>query len=119
MTPRQYQFIRDILFRFDAEDVHHFSMRYLRMMENLRLLGLVAGKTPQAQPIECMGLTFPNAIGLAAGLDKQGNCIDALGRLGFGHIEIGTITPSPQPGNHSPSLPHHCRRSDHQPYGFQ
>jgi dihydroorotate dehydrogenase len=104
MTPRQYQLIRNILFRFDAEDVHHFSMHYLRRMENLRLLGFVAGKTPKAQPIECMGLTFPNAIGLAAGLDKQGNCIDALGRLGFGHIEIGTITPRPQPGNPLPRL---------------
>ena len=51
-----------------------------------------------------MGLTFPNAVGLAAGLDKEGRCIDALGRLGFGHVEIGTITPRPQPGNPQPRL---------------
>ena len=51
-----------------------------------------------------MGLSFPNQVGLAAGLDKEGNCIDALGRLGFGHVEIGTITPRPQPGNPQPRL---------------
>lgn len=104
MTRNQYQFVRNQLFRFDAEDVHHFSMRYLRMMENFGVLKYLAGKTPASKPVECMGLSFPNAVGLAAGLDKQGNCIDALGRLGFGHIEIGTITPRPQPGNPLPRL---------------
>ncbi len=104
MTRCQYRFVRNQLFRFDAEDVHHFSMRYLRMLETYRILGLLSGKIPSSNPVECMGLTFPNAIGLAAGLDKQGNCIDALGRLGFGHIEIGTITPRPQPGNPLPRL---------------
>lgn len=104
MNRRLYQLIRDQLFRFDAEDVHHFTMRYLRIMENLRLLPLVAGKAPASSPVECMGLSFPNRVGLAAGLDKQGNCIDALGRLGFGHIEIGTITPRPQAGNPLPRL---------------
>ncbi|NWK54689.1 quinone-dependent dihydroorotate dehydrogenase [Verrucomicrobiaceae bacterium N1E253] len=104
MTSSQYHFIRNILFRFDAEDVHHFTMRYMRSMEQFGLLKCVAGRIPSSKPVECMGLTFPNAIGLAAGLDKQGNCIDALGRLGFGHIEIGTITPRPQPGNDLPRL---------------
>lgn len=104
MTQSQYHFIRNILFRFDAEDIHHFSMKYLQMMENYRVLPLLAGKKPTSTAVECMGLTFPNAVGLAAGLDKQGNCIDALGRLGFGHVEIGTITPRPQAGNPLPRL---------------
>ena len=104
MTRSQYRFARNLLFRLDAEKAHDVSMRAMRTMENLKLLGLFAGKTPQARPIECMGLTFPNCVGLAAGLDKEGNCIDALGRLGFGSIEIGTITPRPQPGNPQPRL---------------
>ena len=57
-----------------------------------------------AKPVNCMGLTFKNPLGLAAGLDKDGECIDALGAMGFGSIEIGTVTPRPQPGNDKPRL---------------
>ncbi len=104
MTRKQYRFARNLLFRLDPETAHHISMSGLRWMEKLRILGLLSGKIPPCQPTECMGLTFPNKVGLAAGLDKEGNSIDALGRLGFGHVEIGTITPRPQPGNPQPRL---------------
>lgn len=79
-------------------------MKGLRFAEKTGLLSLLSPSDPLAQPIEVMGLRFPNRVGLAAGLDKEGNTIDALGRLGFGCIEVGTITPRPQPGNPSPRL---------------
>ncbi len=107
MTRQQYRFARNLLFRLDAETAHDVSMHNLRWLEKLHLLGpLIAltGKPPAGKPVDCMGLTFPNCVGLAAGLDKEGSCIDALGRLGFGHVEIGTITPRPQPGNPQPRL---------------
>ncbi len=78
-------------------------MAGLRLAEKTGLLGHFT-HLPQAKEIEVFGLRFPNRIGLAAGLDKEGNTIDALGRLGFGHVEIGTITPRPQPGNPKPRL---------------
>ena len=104
MTERQYLFARNLLFRLDAEQAHHLSLDALRQLEKLQLLGLFSGSAPASGPVECMGLTFPNCVGLAAGLDKEGNCIDALGRLGFGSVEIGTITPKPQEGNPQPRL---------------
>ena len=104
MTRNQYHLARNLLFRLDAEVAHDISLGSLRWLEQLRLLGLLIPKAPKSPPVECMGLTFPNCVGLAAGLDKQGRCIDALGRLGFGHIEMGTITPRPQPGNPQPRL---------------
>ena len=104
MTRAQYRFARNLLFRLDAETAHHVSLDALRKLESLHLLRLFSGKSPKTAPVQCMGLTFPNPVGLAAGLDKEGNCIDALGRLGFGHVEIGTITPRPQPGNPQPRL---------------
>lgn len=104
MTSAQYNFARNLLFKMDAEDAHHLSLNLMRKAESLGVLKLIAGKLPKAQPVECMGLTFPNPVGLAAGLDKEGSTIDALGRLGFGSVEIGTITPKPQPGNPLPRL---------------
>ncbi len=104
MTRNQYRLARNLLFRLDAETAHDVSLGALRWLEQLRILSLVTPKAPSSQPVECMGLTFPNCVGLAAGLDKEGRCIDALGRLGFGHVEIGTITPRPQPGNPQPRL---------------
>ncbi|MBF3375330.1 quinone-dependent dihydroorotate dehydrogenase, partial [Leptospira borgpetersenii serovar Arborea] len=67
------------------------------------LEALLRQKVP-SKPMTCMGLTFKNPLGLAAGLDKNGECIDALGALGFGSVEIGTVTPRPQPGNDKPRL---------------
>ena len=99
-----YPLARSVLFRLDAEVAHHLSMAALRMAETTGLLGLVSPGDALGAPVEVMGLKFPNRVGLAAGLDKEGNTIDALGRLGFGCVEIGTITPRPQAGNPKPRL---------------
>lgn len=99
-----YPILRSGLFRLDAEVAHHLSMAGLRMAEASGLLGLISPHDELVSPVEVMGLKFPNRVGLAAGLDKEGNTIDALGRLGFGCIEIGTITPRPQAGNPKPRL---------------
>lgn len=98
-----YQLVRPVLFRLDAEAAHHATLAGLRWAEKLGLAGLL---TPAVTgtPVQVMGLSFPNRVGLAAGLDKAGDCIDGLGALGFGHIEVGTITPRPQPGNPQPRL---------------
>jgi dihydroorotate dehydrogenase len=99
-----YPLFRDILFRLNAETAHHLSLASLRLLEKSGLLRALFPVEECVSPIEVMGLRFPNRIGLAAGLDKEGNAIDALGRLGFGFIEIGTITPRPQMGNPKPRL---------------
>ncbi len=99
-----YPLARSGLFRLDAETAHHLSMSGLRFAEKMGLLDLAAAAPENHEPIELMGLKFPNRVGLAAGLDKEGNTIDALGNLGFGCIEIGTITPRPQAGNPKPRL---------------
>ncbi|MES2660769.1 MAG: quinone-dependent dihydroorotate dehydrogenase [Verrucomicrobiota bacterium] len=99
-----YPLARCGLFRLDAEVAHHLSLAALRMAEKSGVLGLVSPADEFVSPVEVMGLKFPNRVGLAAGLDKEGNAIDALGRLGFGFVEIGTITPRPQAGNPKPRL---------------
>nr|WP_325108367.1 quinone-dependent dihydroorotate dehydrogenase [Luteolibacter pohnpeiensis] len=99
-----YPVLRSILFRLDAEQAHHLSLSGLRVCEKVGVLKLLADSPEFVTPVELMGLTFPNRVGLAAGLDKEGNTIDAFGRLGFGFIEIGTITPRPQAGNPKPRL---------------
>ncbi len=99
-----YPLARSGLFLLDAEIAHHTSLAALRMAEKTGLLGLLSPSDEFSSPVEVMGLKFPNCIGLAAGLDKEGNTIDALGHLGFGCIEIGTITPRPQAGNPKPRL---------------
>lgn len=103
-SARVYSLFRDLLFRLNAETAHHFSLASLRLLEKSGLLRLLFPQEEFVSPVQVMGLRFPNRIGLAAGLDKEGNTIDALGRLGFGFIEIGTITPRPQSGNPKPRL---------------
>lgn len=98
-----YTFIRDILFRFDPETAHELSLEMLGAAERLQMLGLFAPKIAP-DPVEVMGLRFNNPVGLAAGLDKNGDYFNALGALGFGFVEIGTVTPKPQPGNPRPRL---------------
>ena len=98
-----YALLRSILFRMDPERSHYLALDGLALLERLHLSGLVAAKITD-HPREVMGLTFKNPVGLAAGLDKNGDYIDALAALGFGFIEIGTITPRPQPGNPQPRL---------------
>lgn len=98
-----YPAARAVLFKIDAEKAHHLSMKGLRETEKIGLLKSLTS-TPEEKPVQVAGLTFPNPVGLAAGLDKEANTIDALGCLGFGHIEVGTLTPKPQDGNESPRL---------------
>lgn len=103
MLDRVYPLARRCLFKLDAERAHHISMLGMQWTERLGLMKPLAGHRA-THPVDCMGLRFPNPVGLAAGLDKEGDCIDALGRMGFGFVEIGTITPRPQPGNPAPRL---------------
>src|SRR5690606_22537806 len=98
-----YTFIRDILFRFDPETAHELSLEMLGAAERLQMLSVFAPKV-EANPVEVMGLHFSNPVGLAAGLDKNGDYFNALGGLGFGFVEIGTVTPRPQAGNPRPRL---------------
>ena len=96
-----YALLRPLLFKLDAEQAHHFTLDGLARAYRLGLLQKVAHHTC---PTTLMGLSLPNPIGLAAGLDKNGQYIDALAALGFGFIEIGTVTPKAQAGNPKPRL---------------
>ena len=98
-----YRLLRSALFQLDPETAHHLTLGGLQTVYSLGLSGIIAPRPPD-NPRTVMGLTFPNPVGLAAGLDKNGDCIDGLAALGFGFIEIGTITPLPQPGNPKPRL---------------
>ena len=98
-----YRLLRPALFQLDPETAHHLTLGGLQTAYSLGLSGIIAPRPPD-NPRTVMGLTFPNPVGLAAGLDKNGDCIDGLAALGFGFIEIGTITPLPQPGNPKPRL---------------
>ncbi|HKB84490.1 MAG TPA: quinone-dependent dihydroorotate dehydrogenase [Burkholderiales bacterium] len=98
-----YGLVRPLLFQLDPERAHHGTLRALDLAYRAGLTALIAGRSP-ASPRKIMGLEFPNPVGLAAGLDKNGEHIDALGALGFGFIEVGTVTPRPQPGNPAPRL---------------
>ncbi len=90
--------IRPILFKFDPEAVHEFTMSMLHFVGRSPLKFMLRQKV-MSRPVEVMGLTFPNPVGLAAGLDKNGVAVDGLGEFGFGFIEVGTVTPVAQPGN--------------------
>ena len=98
-----YNLIRPILFLLDAETAHHFTLSILKIFHAFNLTKVLF-RTPKKQEVSLMGLTFPNRIGLAAGMDKDAEYIDALGSLGFGFVEVGTVTPRPQPGNPKPRL---------------
>lgn len=95
-----YSLIRKILFLLPPETAHHFSLRSLKLLSQLGLMR----QRPSVNPTTVMGIEFPNRVGLAAGLDKNGEYIDALAGLGFGFIEIGTVTPRPQDGKPQPRL---------------
>ncbi|MBB5019195.1 dihydroorotate dehydrogenase [Chitinivorax tropicus] len=103
MMTTAYALARPFLFMLDGEKAHHMTLGALEMLHTLGLARTFADHD-KAQTRKVMGIDFPNAVGLAAGLDKNGDHIDALGDLGFGFIEIGTITPRPQPGNPKPRL---------------
>lgn len=88
----------------DPETAHHLTLAGLRTAENLHLLPAIIGSKIIQDPVKVMGLQFPNRVGLAAGMDKEANTIAAFGHLGFGFVEVGTLTPRPQPGNPKPRL---------------
>jgi dihydroorotate dehydrogenase len=98
-----YALARSLLFALDAEQAHQLTLGALRLGQRLGLLSLLAPEQP-AQPVELMGLTFANRIGLAAGFDKNATCVDAMGELGFGFVEVGTLTPMGQPGKSRPRV---------------
>ena len=98
-----YPFVRKALFQLDPERAHEMTFQQLRRITGTPFERLVRQRVPE-KSVSCMGLTFKNPLGLAAGLDKNGECIDALGAMGFGSIEIGTVTPRPQPGNDKPRI---------------
>jgi dihydroorotate dehydrogenase len=97
-----YDILRKALFAAPPETAHELTLESLRMAHRTGALKWACKRVDA--PLRVMGLDFPNPVGLAAGLDKNGDCIDALGALGFGFIEIGTVTPRPQPGNPKPRV---------------
>ncbi len=101
-----YNLIRPYLFRLEPERAHELTLRALSIAGNIaltrKILELVY-KAP-AKPVQAFGLTFKNPVGIAAGYDKDGIAIRGLSALGFGHVEIGTVTPKPQAGNPSPCI---------------
>ncbi|MBL4629695.1 MAG: quinone-dependent dihydroorotate dehydrogenase [Paraglaciecola sp.] len=98
-----YPLIKKILFTQDPEWTHDFTINWLKRTQN-SLLNCVYKQNLVDKPVQAFGLTFKNPVGLAAGLDKNGECIDAFAAMGFGFIEIGTVTPKPQPGNDKPRM---------------
>ena len=94
-----YRYIRSLLFLLNPELAHHISMKGLKLA---CFFGLIRKKNIPSEPIMIMGLKFPNRVGLAAGLDKNAEYITPLSKLGFGFIEVGTVTPRSQPGNSKP-----------------
>jgi dihydroorotate dehydrogenase len=97
-----YDLVRRALFATDPETAHELTMEGLRMGHRLGATRLLC--RTRHQPVTCMGLEFPNPVGVAPGLDKNGDYFEALGDLGFGFVEIGTVTPRPQPGNPKPRV---------------
>ncbi len=98
-----YPLARYFLFKLDPEVAHELSIKQLALLGGTPLDIFFRQKLP-SRPVTVMGLTFDNPVGLAAGLDKDGEAIDAFGAMGFGFIEVGTVTPRPQPGNDKPRL---------------
>ncbi|MBY6029476.1 quinone-dependent dihydroorotate dehydrogenase [Halomonas sp. DP8Y7-1] len=98
-----YDLARSLLFRLDPERAHDLSLTSLDWAARVKATRWMAG-APVDDPTTVMGLTFPNRIGLAAGLDKNADHLDALGALGFGFVEVGTVTPRAQSGNPKPRL---------------
>jgi len=98
-----YPLLRPALFSLDPELAHNVTLKLLKLADTTGL-SFLNKPSSDNKPVSIMGLEFKNPVGLAAGLDKNGDYIDALAALGFGFIEIGTVTPRPQPGNPKPRL---------------
>ena len=102
-----YSLIKSILFLFKPEAAHELAMRSAQLILNFPLIGKWMEKSIQpthTKPVTVSGITFPNPIGLAAGFDKDAKWLHLLKRMGFGFVEVGTVTPKPQPGNPAPRL---------------
>ncbi len=98
-----YNILRRFIFKFSPEKTHELTMQLLKLTHGTPL-DIFYRQKVQQRPVKVMGLTFSNSVGLAAGLDKDAECIDAFAAMGFGFIEIGTITPVAQLGNESPRI---------------
>ena len=98
-----YPAIRKVLFKFDAETIHELTIKGLKKTGSTPLNALYKQRVTK-NPVNVMGIDFPNPLGLAAGLDKNGECINAFAAMGFGFVEVGTVTPRPQPGNDKPRI---------------
>src|SRR5262245_25667922 len=98
-----YALTRPFLFGLDPEQAHELTLGTLARIQHTPLICAVA-QPRVPDPVVVAGLKFPNRVGLAAGLDKNGRCIDGLGAMGFGFIEVGTVTPLAQPGNPKPRM---------------
>ncbi|MET0202697.1 MAG: quinone-dependent dihydroorotate dehydrogenase, partial [Casimicrobiaceae bacterium] len=98
-----YPLFRPLLFAFDPEAAHDATFRALDAAARLGLAQIVAPRLPRS-PVSVMGIEFPNPVGLAAGLDKNAAHLAGLATLGFGFLEVGTVTPRPQPGNPKPRM---------------
>jgi dihydroorotate dehydrogenase len=99
-----YGLLRSLLFRFNPETAHNLTFAALRLAQPLRLARLFRADLHLAQPRRLMGLQFPHIVGLAAGLDKEGEAVGAFTDIGFAFVEVGTVTPLPQKGNPKPRL---------------
>ncbi len=98
-----YPLARTFLFNLDPEAAHDLTLNQLAQTQNT-FLDRAYRQPWIADPVQLAGLTFPNRVGMAAGLDKNAKCIDGLGAMGFGFVEVGTVTPLPQPGNDKPRM---------------
>ena len=103
MLSSLYGLARPFLFGLDPEHAHEMTLNALARTQNTPLAMAYASKRVE-DPVNLAGLHFPNRIGLAAGLDKNARCIDAFAAMGFGFVEVGTVTPKPQPGNAKPRM---------------
>lgn len=98
-----YRLARTGIFQLDPERAHDLAMKNFKRFTGTPFDLFYRQNLPN-RPVECMGLTFKNPVGLAAGLDKNGECVPAFAAMGFGFVEVGTVTPRPQPGNDKPRL---------------
>ncbi|RMX04090.1 quinone-dependent dihydroorotate dehydrogenase [Corticibacter populi] len=104
MSLNLYPLIRPFLFALDAENAHDLMLDWLKRSQSSRWLQKLYAQPRIDDPIELAGLRFANRVGLAAGLDKNARCIDGLAAMGFGFVEVGTVTPLAQPGNPKPRM---------------
>ena len=103
MSLLPYALARPFLFGLDAEAAHELTLHTLEKVQGTPLQWSYANHRVE-DPVTLAGLRFPNRVGLAAGLDKNARCIDGLGAMGFGFVEVGTVTPLPQSGNPKPRM---------------